>query len=181
MTNNLFKDFEIPLDAPEETPEITQDDCLFKELSLLNEINKSKASGFEFFKTLRGSYLTKVRQVRLKKGVFLYICTRCGKPINNISRLVLDSNLCLVYGTDCFSRIQEKQALRQFEKEPFFKRSNKLITVQCKYCERSFLISEATLTTCQQDKQEIKCCFCCEYSQLIFKAQKCPLQKFFNK
>lgn len=58
---------------------------------------------------LHPGYLNQLARAMMKRGKFTIVCCRCGKGIDNPSQQHHDKASRMIYGVDCWEKIQQRQ------------------------------------------------------------------------
>lgn len=118
MSNNLFADFGVDVGPVSETPSaapsprrlVSDPNSLEAIQSFDQAFRAVKAAIPENIRgKLNSLYLNQLTRAMLKRGEFVFLCARCHKPIRNPAQQYFCEDLGLVFGTDCWSGISDRQ------------------------------------------------------------------------
>ena len=118
MSNNLFADFGVDI-GPVSEPALTSEsrratstpaDSLEAIQALDHAFRAVKAHIPPNIRDkLNSVYLNQLTRAMLKRGEFVFLCARCHKPIRDPAKQYFCEELGLVYGTDCWGGISDRQ------------------------------------------------------------------------
>lgn len=128
---------------------------------------------------LNAAYLAKVLETSRRLGRFTYICARCYKPIHDAKKLFHDTNVRLIFGTDCQSIIQRKQMALQFR---YAGDGQKQIAAPEELVEHSCLTTGHTFRAVEENTQHCgstsRVCAVCPGTSLRYKNVPCNFERW---